>query len=204
MRLPIPDPRDAIEAVTGLLPRAVGLLDAAEQLLGRVDALIARIEDTRLAADAVIERTEQVVTDAGATIERTNGVVTDANAVIVRTAGTVASVEPTLERAEKLIDSFAPALEKLQPTLVTLADTTSPHEVEAMVGLVDQLPHLVTSLDKDVLPILQSLGSVSPDIHELLNLTRELNEMLAKVPGMGRVRRRGGDRAEEALEDGER
>ncbi|MGJ9411101.1 hypothetical protein ACHAAC_00170 [Aeromicrobium sp. CF4.19] len=186
MRLTIPDPRTvpdlmarggaAAETIMGLVPRAVGLLDAAEDLIDRVDALVARIETTREAADVVVERTDAVVSDA--------------NALIVRTAGTVASVEPTVAKGEALLSMLGPPLETLQPTLEKLAETTSPAEVEAMVSLVDQLPHLVMVLDRDILPIMASLGSVAPDIHELLDVTRELNEMLAKVPGMGIVRRR--------------
>ena len=38
----------------------------------------------------------------------------------------------------------------------------------------------------DALPV----DSVAPDVHDLLDLTRELNVMLAKVPGMGRVKKR--------------
>lgn len=186
MRLPLPGPSDAVELVAratasaetlaSLLPRAVGLLDSADQLLGRVDALVERIEGTRQAADEVIERTDAVVTDA--------------NALIVRTAGTVGSVEPTVQRADQLLSSLAPSLEKLQPTLQTLADTTAENEVAALVDLVDHLPQLVKALDENVMPILESFDTVAPDIHELLDVTRELNEMIAKIPGMGIVRKR--------------
>jgi hypothetical protein len=31
---------------------------------------------------------------------------------------------------------------------------------------------------------------VAPDLHDLLDVSRELNEMLAKLPGVGRVKRR--------------
>ena len=58
-----------------------------------------------------------------------------------------------------------------------------------MVGLVDTLPHLVKEMDEHILPILASLTSVAPDIHALLDTTQDLTAMLAKVPGMGRLRR---------------
>ena len=45
-------------------------------------------------------------------------------------------------------------------------------------------------METDVLPILGTLGSVAPDIHDLLTVSRELNDMLAKLPGMGRLKRR--------------
>jgi len=172
MRLPLGDPRDAlalisrgpvlVEQAFALVPRTLALLDSAEALLKRADALIDRIDDTRSEADALI----------------------------VRTAGTVGSVEPTIERLQALLDSFAPSLERLQPTLTRLAETTHPDEVDAMVKLIDQLPDLVERLESDILPMLVTLRTVGPDVHDLLDITRELNQMLGEVPGMGRVKRR--------------
>ena len=41
-----------------------------------------------------------------------------------------------------------------------------------------------------MLPVLTTLGTVAPDVHELLNVSRELNEILGKIPGVGRLKRR--------------
>ncbi len=59
-----------------------------------------------------------------------------------------------------------------------------------MVKLIDQLPDLVERLETDILPMLVTLRTVGPDVHDLLDITRELNQMLGKLPGMGRVKRR--------------
>lgn len=168
--------RETVDALAGLVPRGLALLDAAEELLERADGLVARIEQTRSDADDVVRRTDEVVTSA--------------NALIVRTAGTVASAEPTLEQAQQMLAGLAPVLDQLQPTLETIASTTSPKEVQALVALVDQLPTAVDAVKNDIMPILESLGTVSPDIHELLDVTRDLNAMLSRVPGMSLVRRR--------------
>ncbi|KQY58606.1 hypothetical protein ASD11_02820 [Aeromicrobium sp. Root495] len=186
----LPDPRDALTLIgrspallelgLSLVPRAAALLDSAEALLERADALIERIETTRLSADAVVERTE--------------GTVDDANRLVVRAAGLVGSIEPTVERAQRLLDGAAPSLEKLQPTLDRLAETTDPHEVDALVSLVDELPKLVGHVRDDVLPLLTGLDTVGPDMHQLLDLVGELNAMLSKVPGISRVRRRADER----------
>jgi hypothetical protein len=45
---------------------------------------------------------------------------------------------------------------------------------------------------------------VAPDMHDLLTVARELNDMIAKIPGMGRIKRRvdeeeGEDRTEETM-----
>ncbi len=181
MRLPVPDPRPALtlvgqgrqllEDLAGALPRVLALLDRGEVLLTSVEELVARIEATRESADKVI----------------------------IRTAGTVGSVEPTIARAQRLLDTMAPSLEQLQPTLQRLAESTSPEEVEALIRLIDHLPDLVDRTITDILPIVENMKSVAPDIHDMLDTMHELNEMIAKIPGMGRIRQRVEDKQADAV-----
>lgn len=197
-----------------VVPRTLQLLDAAERLLDRADGLVTDIDATRRNADEVIHRTEAVVTDAQELIARTSTVVTDAdeiiartstvvgdadeiigrtsrvvtdaNALIVRTAGTVASAEPTVRRADELVSALTPPVERLLPTLERLAESTHPEEVEALINLIDHLPMLVGKLEVDIVPILENMRSVGPDIHALLDTVQDLAGMLAKIPGLGR------------------
>ena len=162
MRLTVPDPRDLSKVLLGLPERVFGLLDGVEAVLARVDLVVARIEATRAEAEAVVHRTDRVVAD----------------------------VEPLVRRVGLLLDGLEPPLTRLEPTLRTLADTTGAHEVAALVGIVDQLPEITTRLEEDLLPMLSRMSSVAPDLHELLVASQELNEMLTKLPGMGRIRRR--------------
>jgi hypothetical protein len=83
-----------------------------------------------------------------------------------------------------------PSLLKLQPTLERLAETTDPREVDAMVATIDHLPLLAAKLETDVIPVLDTLTTVAPDLHDLLDVSKELNLMLGKLPGMGRVKKR--------------
>jgi hypothetical protein len=172
MRLPVPGPRDVlsaferggeqVEALLGAVPRALALLDRAEALLDGATAAIGRVRE---------------VTEA-------------AHVVVVRASGVVDDAEVQVARASTLLNALEPSLTKLQPTLETLADTTHPDEVAALVRLVDHLPELTGRVESEVLPMLATLGSVAPDVHDLLTVARELNDMLAKVPGMGRIKRR--------------
>ena len=41
--------------------------------------------------------------------------------------------------------------------------------------LIDHLPRLADKLETDIMPILDSLNSVAPDLHDLLDVSRELN-----------------------------
>ena len=172
MRLPVPGPRDVmsvlerggeqVEALLGAVPRAMALLADAEGLLVRASAAIERVREVTEAANVVVVRAGAVVDDA----------------------------EVQVARVTTLVNALEPSLTRLQPTLETLADTTHPDEVKALVQLVDHLPEVTRRVEGDVLPVLATLGSVAPDVHDLLTVARELNDMLAKVPGMGRIKRR--------------
>jgi len=145
-----------------LLTRATALLTGAEALLAEVRRLLDRIESTRADAGVVIAAVDE-------TRER---------------------ADLLLEAAQGPLERLLPTLERLLPTLERLAETTDPREVDAMVGLIDRLPLIASRVEADVLPMLQTLSSVAPDLHDLLDVSRELNEMLAKLPGMGRIKKR--------------
>ncbi|QIK75344.1 hypothetical protein [Nocardioides piscis] len=172
MRLPVPGPRDVLgalekgadqlDALFGAIPRVLALVDQAEVLLQRAAAAVDKVE-------MVSGRAAEVVT---------------------RTTGVVDAAEAQVGRLTALLDALEPSLTRLQPTLQALADTTHPDEVAALVRLVDHLPELTSRVEEEVLPIMATLGTVAPDVHDLLTVSRELNDMLAKLPGVGRIKRR--------------
>jgi ABC-type transporter Mla subunit MlaD len=201
----------AIEQLLGLVPRIARLVDAVELLLVDVQGLLVRMEGTRGAADAAIERIGTTQENADEAIERigstqenadkaiqrigtTTGHADDAIERIGQTTGDadklLARLEGPSERVVRLLDMFEPALVRLQPTLDKLAESTTPEEVDALVRLVDHLPGVVEQLERDVFPILGTLGSVAPDVHDLLDVMQELNQLLGKVPGMGRIKKK--------------
>ena len=148
--------------VLGQLEALVGLVPRLFGLVDRVDELLGRIE--------------QVTADAAQVVRRVDGVVDGA--------------EPMVTRLGVLLDGLEPSLTALQPTLDRLAETTDPDEVAALVRMIDHLPELTQRLEQDILPIMGTLGSVAPDLHDLLAVSRELNDMLAKLPGFGRIKKR--------------
>jgi ABC-type transporter Mla subunit MlaD len=166
MRLPfVPGPRDVL-----VLVERGG--EAIESLLAAVPRL------GRLLDDA-----ERLLADVDALVQRIETTRRDADAVVTR-------VEEPVRRTDALLAALEPSLLKLQPTLERLADTTDPREVDALVGLVDHLPALVDQLERDILPVLSTLTTVAPDLHDLLDVSRELNGMLGKLPGMAKVMQR--------------
>ncbi|WP_224273140.1 hypothetical protein [Nocardioides lacusdianchii] len=214
MRLPVPGPRDVlsalerggeqVEALLGAVPRVLALLDQAEALVARASGIVDRVEAVADAATAEVARVGTVVDAATAEVARVGtvvdaataevarvgGVVDAATAEVARVGGVVDGAGVQVGRAAVLIDLLEPSLTTLEPTLRTLADTTHPEEVAALVTLIDHLPAVTLQVERDILPIMASLGSVAPDLHELLDVSRELNEILGKIPGVGRLKRR--------------
>lgn len=186
MRLPVPGPRDflaalekgadQVEALLGAVPRVLALLDDAELLLVR--------------ASSAVDQVEAVTRDAAGVVVHADAVVDRAEALVARTDGLVERSDGLVGRLATLLDLLEPPLTTLQPTLETLAETTHPEEVAALVQLIDHLPELTERVERDVLPVMATLGTVAPDIHDLLAVSRELNDMLAKLPGLGRIKRR--------------
>jgi ABC-type transporter Mla subunit MlaD len=175
----VPGPRDLlalvertgeiVDQLIGAVPRMTALLEAAERVVGDIGELVAGIDETRVAADTVMARIDAAATSV--------------DALLVTAAAAEA-------RLADLLDRLEPSLTALQPTLARLAETTDPREVDALVGLIDRLPVLAEQVERDVVPVMRTLSSVSPDLHDLLDVSRELNEMLARLPGMGRIKRR--------------
>jgi hypothetical protein len=73
--------------------------------------------------------------------------------------------------------------------------------VTAAIRLVDELPRLRGHLTTDVLPLLGTLERVGPDVHALLEVTRDLKLAVTGIPGFRMLRRRGEDRSDPDPDD---
>lgn len=182
--LPIPSPSQLLS----LVPRG---LAAAEQAIGLVPRVV-----------TLLTRVEEVVTQAEQSVLRIDQVQRDAAEVVVGSAAVVVDAATVSRRVSDLLDAFEPALVKLQPVLDRLARSTDPDEVAAVVTLINLLPEIIGSVRTDILPILNTMNTVAPDLRDLLDVSKELNEILGAVPGLGRMKRKIEERQE--LEDADR
>jgi hypothetical protein len=112
-------------------------------------------------------------------------------------------------RVEPLVGDYVQPLADLAPSVRRLAETLEPHEIEALVQLVDRLPRLASHLDEDILPVLESLGNVGTDVHDLVDTVQDLRQVVKGFPGSRLFRRRGAEEiaeeeAKEAAQDGAR
>ena len=166
----------ALERALALAPRAVALLDQAEALVTRIDALVTSVEATDRRAQAVVTRAE-------ATVKTTDAVVRQATRL-------TAQLTP-------ILTASAPALQRLAPLLNPVAEAVTADDVAAVAKLISDLPDIVGKLDRDILPVLDTLGTVAPDLRDLLDVSKDLNEILGSLPGLGRVKRRIEDEQEQ-------
>jgi hypothetical protein len=96
-----------------------------------------------------------------------------------------------LDRADRSLQAWEPSLRRLAPSLDRFADALHPDEVAAAIGLVDRMPQLLDHVENDVLPVLQNLDRVGPDLHEVLEIVEDLRRVVTGLPGIGLLRKRG-------------
>lgn len=163
VRIPsLPGPATVVAYVDQALDQALGLLPRATALISGAEELLGDVRRLLARIEATRAEADRVV----------------------------AAVDGTRRSADVLLAGLDGPVKRLLPTLERLAETTDPAEVDAAVALVDRLPLLVARVDAEVIPMLQTLSTVAPDLHDLLDVSRELNEMLAKLPGMGRIKKK--------------
>ncbi|RSM61609.1 hypothetical protein DMH04_54055 [Kibdelosporangium aridum] len=116
-----------------------------------------------------------------------------ANELVERTDAVVTSAEAAVEHARKVTVAAEEVIEATKP-MVRFAAEMSAHEVEAAIRLVDELPKLAEHMVEDIMPILGTLDRVGPDIHELLDVAKDVRQAILGIPGFNYLRRRGEDR----------
>ena len=143
--------------------------------------------------------TQALADDAITAVERTT---TSADALL-------GQADVLLGRVEPLVGDYVQPLTDLAPSVRRLAETLEPHEIEALVTLIDRLPQLVKHLDDSIFPVLESLGNVGTDVHDLVDTVQDLRQVVKGFPGSRLFRRRGAEEiaeeeAKEATQDGAR
>jgi hypothetical protein len=158
-----------VDAATAEVGRVGGVVDAATGEVGRVGGVVdaataevARVGTVVDAATAEVGRVGGVVDAATTAVARVGTVVDAAAAEIERVDAVVDGAAVQAGRAGGLLDALEPSLTKLQPTLQTLADTTHPDEVAALVTLVDHLPAVTEQFERDILPGDPGVGGPRP------------------------------------------
>ena len=164
-----------------------------DHAIGQVEVVVGRAGSSIGEVDAVVARAGTSIGDVEAVVARAGSSIGRVDDVVGRADGTLRSADALVGSASSLLDQARPALEHLLPVLQEMSRTLSPQEVDAAVALIDRLPLLLDSVDRDVLPLARQLGDVGPDLHALLELVEELHTLISGVPGAKRLLRRAGD-----------
>ena len=198
--LPVPGPGDAVRAATGALSaldQAITLVPRIAALVGKLEVLAARAENTIAAVEQVVglaggtvERVGDVVTAADGTVRRVDDVVDGAQVVVGRTSGVVDDATTVVRRTDGVVNGAEGLLGRSDDLVGRIVATTSDDELQAVVHLIDTLPQAVDILRRDVLPVMSTLGTVAPDLRDLLDIASQLNGVIGSVPGLGRIKKR--------------
>ncbi|HSU09912.1 MAG TPA: hypothetical protein VLK57_11990 [Pseudonocardia sp.] len=213
---------EAVQVVADLPARVAALIDEAERLVKRVDDTLDRVDAAVDRVDRVAARAAEVA-EAAAGVAHQAGSVADRAGQVADSAGKVAdSADQVVERiipvtgaAEALLDSVGatsagakalldvvqPIAERGAPMLRQFVDEFSQEEVQALIRLVDQVPVFTEHMETDIMPILATLDRVGPDVHELLEVLKDVRLAIQGVPGFSLFRRRGADRDDELAEE---
>lgn len=202
----------------GIVRRVDGTIDSAEGVVRRVDATIDSAEGVVRRVDATIDSAEGVVARVGATVDTADELVLDAGTLIERVVplidfadSALAPVKPVVEAllvdaeldpevarrvATRLTEVLVWAdktVSLLEPIADEVLESVDPEEIKAVVKFIDHLPALGESLETDIMPVLASMDTVAPEVHQILEVAQQCLEAVAGIPGFQLLRRRGGE-----------
>jgi ABC-type transporter Mla subunit MlaD len=199
---------EAVQVVADLPARVAALVDEAERLVDRVAATLDRVDAAVDHVERVAGRAAEVAEEAGAVVVGVAAVADRADQVVARiipvtgaAEGVLESVGATSAGAQALLEVFQPMTERGAPLLQHFIDEFSVQELQALIRLVDQMPQFAAHLESDVMPVLVKLDQVGPDVHELLDVLKDVRLAIQGVPGFALFRKRGAEKEDELAED---
>jgi len=196
---------DRVDAAVG---RVEGVVGDAQALVGRVDDVAGRAAEVAESAAGVAESAAGVADRAGSVADRAGSVADRADQVVDQiipvtgaAEGVLESVGTTSAGAQALLEVFQPMTERGAPLLQHFIDEFSVEELQALIKLVDQVPQFTEHMETDIMPILATLDRVGPDMHELLEVLKDVRLAIQGVPGLSLFRRRGADLEDELADE---
>lgn len=184
-----------LNEIEALVRRINVVVDRVEVALDRTERIVGEAEQAIGEVRLLTERIDVPIMEATKVVAAATVVLTEVERVSAAAGSVVAKAERVASSADELLTAYAGTLRKGAPMVSRFVEQLTPEEVDAAIRLVDELPKLTGHLTADVLPILATLDRVGPDIHDLLNVTRDLKLAIAGIPGLAMLRRRGEGRS---------
>jgi hypothetical protein len=193
---------ERLVAVLGRITERVdGLIDRADTLVAACDGVVDTARTITASATEVVESSRGITAGATEVVELSRGITTGATEVVELSRTLTSGAGEVMERAgvtstaaQELLDLYRPMLERGAPLAGRFVDDLTPEEIDAAIKLVDQLPVLTQHMVSDIMPILETLDRVGPDISELLGVTKDLRQGIAGIPGLSFFVKRGADK----------
>jgi hypothetical protein len=182
-----------IDGVDAAVTDAEAVLERTRALSGAATAQVEQVARVVTAAAILVEESQRLTEAAGAAITDARALVGEAETVAIKANGVVDKAEVAAGTADELLGVYAPALRRGAPMAHRFVEQLSDEEVDAAIRLIDVLPRFTQHMDEDILPILATLDRVGPDLHELLEVTRDLQLAVKGIPGLRRLTKRGQD-----------
>jgi uncharacterized protein YoxC len=182
-----------IDEIEGVVQRVDLVFDDVERITGGATRVVAEAESVAMGAG-------RVVGSAAAATDAATAIITDAAATTGAASAVVVRASRATHEAEELLHAYDGTLRKAAPLAAQFVDELSPEEISAAIKMVDTFPELHRHLVDDVLPLLGKLDQVGPDLHNLLEVTKDLHLAIAGLPGLKLLRRRGEERVAEEEE----
>jgi len=213
VRLPsVPGPADVLSAMGGVrdgIADALALVPRVGEAVGRMEEMLSRVDGLLNRVDGLVDRADEAIAAVARTQVAADGAITAVGRTTASADQLLGRGDVLVGRIEPLVGDYVQPLADLAPSVRRLAETLEPHEVEALVRLIDHLPQLVRHLDEDIFPVLETLGSVGTDVHDLVDTVQDLRQVVKGFPGSRLFRRRGAEEiaeeeAKEAAQDGAR
>jgi hypothetical protein len=194
------------------------VVESARRITSGADEVVTSARSITYGADEVVTSArsithgaDEVVTSARSITSGANEVVDSARTITAGADGVIGDVREISEGARTILDGagatsrsaqemlglYRPMLERAAPLAGRFVDELSPEEVDAAIKLVDQMPQFTEHMVADILPILATLDRVGPDLHELLDVTKELRQAIDGIPGFGFLKKRGASKDDE-------
>ena len=200
----VDDVRTTVARADRMIDQVAGTVTNAKGVVRRVDGTIDSAEGVVARVGATVDTADELVLDAGTLIERVVPLIDFADSALAPVKPVVeallvdAELDPEVARrvATRLTEVLVWAdktVSLLEPIADEVLKSVDPEEVKAVVKFIDHLPALGESLETDIMPVLASMDTVAPEVHQILEVAQQCLEAVAGIPGFQLLRRRGGE-----------
>lgn len=180
-----------VSAATGVIAVAGTAVERSGRVIDGAERTVAAATGVIAEAGSAVERSGRVVDGAERTVAGAVQAISRADTTVADAARTIVEAARATQAAMALLDTWRPVAEQAAPLVGRFVQELSAAELNAAIRALDQLPALTAHLQNEVIPLLITLDRAGPDVHELLEVAKDLRETIAAIPGFTFLRKRG-------------